>query len=153
MDTPTLSLLLTRTTFRHWRAQPRQTALLVFIIALGIAVYFAIHLANRAAVASFQNFTELVTGESDWIVTAPSGGLPDSTLDEIRTALGSRAVDLFPVIETTATRPRASDAEAIGERSTFNLLGIDLLAVQNAAVGRRPDRAWFGQGADRKSVV
>ncbi len=145
MDTPTLSLLLTRTTVRHWRAQPRQTALLVLIIALGIAVYFAIRLANRAAVASFQNFTELVTGESDWIVTAPSGGLPDSTLDEIRTALGSRAVDLFPVIETTATRPRASDAEAIGERATFNLLGIDLLAIQNAAVGRRPDRAWFGQ--------
>jgi putative ABC transport system permease protein len=146
METPTLSLLLSRTTFRHWRAQPRQTALLILIIALGIAVYFAIRLANRAAVASFQNFTELVTGESDWIVTAPSGGLPDSTLDEIRTALGSRAVDLFPVMETTATRPRASEAEAIGERETFNLLGIDLLAVQNAAVGRRSDRAWFGQG-------
>lgn len=145
MDASTLRLLLTRTTLRHWRTQPRQSALLVLIIALGIAVYFAIRLANRAAVASFQNFTELITEESDWIVTAPSGDLPDSLLAEVRAALGSRAVDLFPVIESTATAPRQREDEALGERATYSLIGVDLIALQNAAASRRQDRSWFGQ--------
>lgn len=144
MDASTLRLLLTRTTLRHWRNQPRQSALLVLIIALGIAVYFAIRLANRAAVASFQNFTELITEESDWIVTAPSGDLPDSILSNLRTALGTQPVEIFPILESTATVPRQREDESLGERATFTLLGIDLIAVQNAAAGRR-DRSWFGQ--------
>ena len=148
MDPATLRLLLTRTTLRHWRTQPRQSALLVLIIALGIAVYFSVRLANRAAVASFQNFTELITEESDWIVTAPSGDLPDSILPEIRAKLGARPVEVFPVIESTGTVPRTRDDEALGERETYTLLGVDLVAIQNAAAGRRQDRSWFGQPLD-----
>lgn len=143
-----LRLLLGSTTLRHWRREPRQTALLVCILALGVAVYLSIRLANRAAVASFANFTGLVTEESDWVVTATAGDLPESVLVEMRDALGARAVDLVPVIETTATPPRRSEAESIGERPTFTLVGVDLVSVQNAAVGRRQDRAWFGQATD-----
>lgn len=148
MNREVVPLLLARTTLRHWRAQPRQSALLVLIVALGIAVYFAVRLANRAAVASFQNFTELITEESDWIVTAPAGDLPDSALDELRDALGPRPVDVFPVVESTATKPRPpGDTDLLGQRATFSLVGVDLVALQNAAAGRRNDRAWFGQAA------
>lgn len=148
----TLQLLWSTTTLRHWRRAPRQTALLVTIIALGVAVYFSIRLANRAAVASFSNFTELVTEESDWILTAASGDLPESALDEARKALGDQAVDLFPVLESTATRLRSRPDESIGERMTFTLLGVDLIAVQNAAAQRRMDRSWFGQAVTNASV-
>ncbi|KAB2674594.1 MAG: FtsX-like permease family protein [Verrucomicrobia bacterium] len=139
-------LLLRRFALRHWRAAPRQTALLVAVLALGIAVYFSIRLANRAAVASFRNFAELLAEESDWIVSAPAGLLPESVLSEIRGALGDRAVDLVPVLESTAALPRAAGGDdAIGARATFHLLGVDLVGVQNAAARRGGGRAWFGQ--------
>ena len=139
-------LLLGSTTWRHWRRQPRQTALLVAILAMGVAVYLSIRLANRAAVASFASFTGLVTEESDWVVTAAAGDLPETALLEMREAMGGLAVDLVPVLETTATPPRRSASESIGERPTYTVVGVDLVAVQNAAVGRRLDRSWFGQG-------
>lgn len=140
-----LTLLLARFTLRHWRGAPRQSALLAVILALGIAVYFAIRLANRAAVASFQNFTELITGENDWIVSAPAGSLPEPVLREMRDALGSLPVAILPVLETTATRPRQSTNETLGSRATFTLVGVDLVGVQNAAAGQVRDRSWFGQ--------
>lgn len=146
MPPATLRLLLRSTTLRHWHTHPRQTTLLVLIIALGIAVYFAIRLANRAAVASFQNFTELITQESDWILTAPSGDLPDSLLQAARTTLGTQAVEIFPVLESTATAPRSSNDESIGDRPTFTLLGVDLIALQNAAAAHH-QRSWFNQPA------
>ena len=51
-------VLLRRTTLRHWRTEPWQTALLVVILALGVAVYLSVRLANRAAVASFQTLID-----------------------------------------------------------------------------------------------
>ncbi len=151
MNTGITVLLWRRFTVRHWCAAPRQSALLVLILALGIAVYLSIRLANRAAVASFQNFAELITEESDWIVSAPAGLLPDSAPATMRAALGSRPVELFPVLENTAAKPRPPIDEGIGTRPTFHLLGIDLVGVQNAAVRHQADHAWFSPPAGQKA--
>ena len=70
-------LLLRRFALRHWRLAPGQSALLVLILALGVGVFTSIRLANRAAVASFTHFTETLTGQSDWIIQAPAGPLPE----------------------------------------------------------------------------
>ncbi|MGH7996260.1 MAG: ABC transporter permease, partial [Opitutaceae bacterium] len=99
------ALLLRRFSLRHWRRAPGQNALLVLILALGVGVFIAVRLANRAAVASFRNFTGTLVGESDWIIEPPSGSLPESVLAELRAKLGTRPVALVPVVETTATRP------------------------------------------------
>jgi putative ABC transport system permease protein len=130
-------VLLRRTTLRHWRTEPWQTALLVVILALGVAVYLSVRLANRAAVASFQNFTDTLTGQSDALIRAPAGDLPESVLPELRAALGARAVHLIPVVETTAALPRApgEDGQRFG-RETYRLLGLDLVALAN--LPRRP---------------
>ena len=141
----TVGLLLRRFTLRHWRGAPRQTALQILILALGIAVFFSIRLANRAAVASFQNFTGLLAQQSDWQITAPSGALPVSTLAEIRAALGDEPVEIIPVVETTAARPHANPEEQIGSRQTFHLLGLDLVAIQNLASAQDTDHGWFDQ--------
>ena len=77
-------LLFRRFSLRHWRVAPGQSALLVLILALGVGVFIAIRLANRAAVASFSNFTDTLIGQSDWIVEAPSGTLPEAILPELR---------------------------------------------------------------------
>ena len=142
-----VGLLWRRFTWRHWCLAPVQSAILVAILSLGVGVFFAIRLANRAAVASFQNFTDLITAESDGLISPPAGLLPETVLTELRTAFGSRPVQLIPVLETTAARPRQSETEVIGSRGTFQLLGLDLIAVQNLAERRRPDRSWFDQSA------
>ena len=142
---PTVGLLLRRFTLRHWRSAPRTTALQILILALGIAVFFSIRLANRAAVSSFQNFTGLLTQQSDWQISAPAGELPVSALAELRNALGDEPVEIIPVIETTAARPHEQKEEQIGSRQTFHLLGLDLVAIQNLASASDTDRSWFDQ--------
>jgi putative ABC transport system permease protein len=140
-----LRLLLGRFTLRHWRTAPRTTALQIFILALGIAVFFSIRLANRAAIASFQNFTGLLKQESDWQISAPAGELPVSVLNEIRTAFGYEPVEMLPVIETTGATPPSRSEEQIGSREQFTLLGLDLVAVQNLASASQDDQGWFDQ--------
>ena len=142
---PILGLLLRRLTLRHWRSAPRQTVLQILILALGIAVFFSIRLANRAAVASFQNFTGLLTQQSDWQITANAGSLPVSALAEIRDALGSEPIEIIPVVETTGAPPHGKAPEQIGSRRTFHLLGLDLISLQNLPATKEVDRDWFGQ--------
>lgn len=126
-------LLLRRFSLRHWRSAPGQNALLVAILALGVAVFIAVHLANQSAVASFGNFTETLVGKSDWVIEAPAGSLPESVLPELRAALGPRPVEIIPVVETTAGRPvNAADTSSL-ERETYTVLGIDLIAVSHLA--------------------
>ncbi len=129
----TVLLLLRRFAARHARLAPRQTALLAGILALGVAVFISIRLANRAAVASFTHFTDTLTGQSDWLIQAPAGTLPESVLPELRTALAGQAVLLFPVVESTAARPPGPDDTAAFGRATFTLLGVDLISLTNLA--------------------
>ena len=142
---PTVALLLRRFTLRHWRQAWRQTLLQVLILALGIAVFFSIRLANRAAVTSFQNFTGLLTQSSDWQISAPAGELPVSVLTELRMAFAGEPVEILPVVETTAARPHARQEEQIGSRQTFSVVGLDLVAIQNLASASDNDHSWFDQ--------
>jgi len=127
-----MTLLFRRITLRHWLGAPRTSLLLVLTLALGVAVYLSIRIANKAAVSGFANFTELVSTQSDFVVQAPSGPLPESVLGEMRTALEPYAVTLIPIVETTAAKPRGKD-EPVGlsQGQSFTLLGLDLIALQN----------------------
>ena len=135
MNGSLLPLLLRRLSLRHARLAPGQTALLVFILALGVAVFTAVRLANRAAVSSFTHFTDTLTGQSDWIIQAPAGPLPERVLPELRAALADLGVQIHPVVESTAAEPLAPDAPAEQRfgRRTYTLLGVDLVAVANLA--------------------
>ncbi|MBL9135423.1 MAG: FtsX-like permease family protein [Verrucomicrobiales bacterium] len=146
-------LLLRRLAWRHWQLAPVASGLLVLILALGVAVFFAIRLANRAAVNSFQHFTELVTTQTDWILQAAAGDLPEGVLPEIRGALGEAPVVILPVVESTATRPPEGGGQRIGARETFRLLGLDLIGIQNFASGA-PSAAgqrWFTESTSTTS--
>jgi len=128
-------LLFRRFSLRHWRVAPGQSALLVLILALGVGVFIAIRLANRAAVASFSNFTDTLIGQSDWIVEAPAGTLPESILPELRSALGTRPVVIVPVVESTAARPLPG-YQGYYERTSYTVLGVDLIGISNLAAAR-----------------
>lgn len=128
-----VALLWTRFSWRHVRLAPVASGLLVTILAVGVGVFFSIRLANRAASASFQNFTDLLSAESDGVISAPAGALPETVLRELREALGTEPVQLVPVLESTGTPPRRAEVEAIGSRPTIQLLGLDLVALRNLA--------------------
>jgi putative ABC transport system permease protein len=145
------TLLLRLFAVRHWRSAPGQSLLLVLILALGIAVFFSIRLANRAAVASFQNFTDLITQESDWLIQAPVGRLPEQVLVEVREQLGDAAITIVPVLETTGARPSTDPDEPIGARETFQIVGIDLIGTQNLAAERAQSHSWFRDPGESSS--
>ncbi len=126
-----LRILWTRFAWRHWRLAPISSWLLLLILALGVAAFFSIRLANEAAVAGFANFTDLITSESDGLITAPVGPLPTSVLKDLRQLLGNTPVNLVPVLETSAVPPRRAETEGIGARPTYQILGLDLPALVN----------------------
>ena len=151
-----LRLLFERFTLRHWRRGPGQAVLLITILALGVAVYFSIRLANRAVLRSFERFTEVLSRESDFLISAPTGRLPENILPELRVALGARPVHIIPVLETTATRVREGTATELGSGDSFRLVGLDLIGIQNLReedASPEPLReAWSGAGAGANAI-
>jgi len=142
--------LLRQFTLRHWRLFPSRSLLLLLLLSLGIAVFLSIRLANRAAVSSFTNFTEVLTRQSDLILSSPAGPLPEAILDTLRARcklpqLISAHLEIVPVVETICAQPQSNEANQIGSRSTFTLLGVDLVALQNFAAEAHLDTSWAGQ--------
>ncbi len=144
-----LRILWSRFAWRHWRQSPVSSLLLLFILSIGVAAFFSIRLANRAAVASFEDFTGLITSQSDGVITAPAGALPETVFTDLRQLLGNSPVNLVPVLETSAVAPSHGGTEEIGSRPTFQLLGLDLPALVNVS-GRQTKAdddnqgGWFG---------
>jgi len=134
-------LLWTRVSWRHACGTPWTTALLILTLALGVAVFLAIRLANRAAISSFQNFTDVVTAESDGLILSPAGSLPESLLPELRERFPDAPVHWVPVVESTAVEPGDGTSTTIGGRPTYTLLGVDWVSLQNLAQARRHQRA------------
>jgi putative ABC transport system permease protein len=145
-NTTVLRILWSRFAWRHWRLSPVSSILLLLILAIGVAAFFSIRLANRAAVGGFQNFTGLITSQSDDLITARAGTLPETVLPKLRQLLGNQPVNLVPVLETSAVAPSREDNQSIGARPAFQLLGLDLLALVNLTSQENNDQGWFGSG-------
>lgn len=128
-DRAVVALLWRRFLWRHWCREPGLTALLVGVLALGVAVFLAVRLANKAAVSGFGFFTESLAGESDFIVRPRSGNLSSDNLVDMRQSTGSWPVAIFPVLEASAAMASAPDS------SLLRLVGADLVSLGNAAVG------------------
>ncbi len=124
-------LILRRCALRHWRLAWRQQAALLLILALGSGVYLAMRLANRAALAGFEQFTSGITRQADFTVTGTTGPLTENWLQEMRDALAERPVHLLPVVEETVTPLAAGRAGEIGSRPTWRLLGVDFVSLLN----------------------
>lgn len=112
--------------WRHWKREPGLTAVLIGILALGVAVFLSVRLANKAAVTGFGMFTESVAGTSDFILRSPSGKLDARVLKQLRGVTGTTPVGIFPVLEISAAS--AKDPES----GLLKLVGVDFVALQNA---------------------
>lgn len=124
-------LLTRRILLRHWKKAWRSTLALTLTLALGVGVFFAIRLANRAAVSGFQLFTDSVTGGSDLIISSPAGWLDEQVLARLRDAAGDTPATFFPVLETTATLPGSGRGEDGFFARQLQVVGVDLPSLAN----------------------
>ncbi|MDF1859289.1 MAG: ABC transporter permease [Verrucomicrobiales bacterium] len=134
-------LLWSRLIWRHWKKEFRLTLVLILILALGVAVFLSVRLANKAAVSGFGMFTESIAGESDAILRPRSGILEEGVLRELRDLTGSHPIGIFPVLEATGVV--GSDEK----QGLLRLVGADLVALQNAGNYAEGGAQSFGGGA------
>ncbi len=140
---PIGGVLWSRVIRRHWAREPLLTATLAGILALGVAVFLAVRLANQAAVAGFGLFTESISGESDLILRPAAGRLDAGLLRELRQISGTLPVDYFPVLELSGVLAGEED------RGLLRLVGVDLVAIGNA-IGQSGEAAGSGLGPVRE---
>ena len=120
------ALIRARVIWRQWKKEPVVPAVLVLILALGVAVFLAVRLANRAAVTGFSLFTESISGDSDLLVRPRAGKFHENELSSLRVALGSTPASVFPILETTAAASPTSGSRI------FRVIGTDFVALPNA---------------------
>jgi putative ABC transport system permease protein len=106
-----------RLILRPFYREPLRTALILFAVALGVAVVLAIELAGDAAAGSFRSSVETLTGNSDLEATAV-GGVPDSVVGKLATLPYS--ITIHPRIEDYAV------ISATGQ--TVPVIALDLVA-------------------------
>ncbi|HQO29846.1 MAG TPA: ABC transporter permease, partial [Accumulibacter sp.] len=105
----------------QWRSRRTATLLSLLAIALGVALAYAVHLINQAALADFARAMHRVQGEPDAVLAArdSAGRVPLATVNEIAR---DPAVQLIaPVIET---RVRLA-----GSAQPLRLLGVDVFSA------------------------
>ena len=127
--------------------RPRaRLALSVAGIALGIALGYAVHLVNRAAVAEVAAAVRSVAGEADIEVRGGRTGFPESLYPSIAKLAGVSTVS--PVLEL--------DAGIAGTETTLHVVGLDILRaaiLQPALAGAEryeflaPDRVLLSAAA------
>lgn len=123
-----------RVVLRALLREPGRALLTCFAVGLGVASFLSIRLANRAAVASFEQFTQGVGQGSDFVVTAEAGPLPETHLTALR-----------PLQDEAWTRPILEGSFSRGlPPESFQLLGLDLVglgagAPQEPAQGQAPE--------------
>ncbi|MEO6871551.1 MAG: FtsX-like permease family protein [Chthoniobacterales bacterium] len=102
---------------RYLARHPLLATLNVATVALGVALYLAIQIANGSANRAFEASVDVVAGKAQLEVTAPADDLPDRLLPQIAHTPGVAAAT--PIVRGFVTLPQFP-----GEY--LDLLGIDV---------------------------
>lgn len=131
-----------RLILRPFFREPLRSSLIIFAVALGVAVVLAIELAGNAAAGSFRSSMETLVGNSGLEVRAV-GGVPDSVLAKL--AQLPYPIAIHPRIEDYAVVPDSGE--------TVPLIGLDLVGDGSSLVAsdRAPANIEF-KGEDLKAL-
>ncbi len=110
---------LLKTGLRDAMRRPWLTGLMIFSVALGVAVVVAIDLANDSAARAFQLSTEAVVGRATHVIQGGPGGLDEDLYRRLRVDFGYRLS--APIVDGYA------GVEEMGGQ-TMHVLGVDPLA-------------------------
>lgn len=102
---------------RHLRQHPLLATLNILSVALGVAVFLAIQIANQSANRAFAATVDMVAGKADLEVTTPSGAIPDTAFPTVQSSDGIAAAT--PLIRGLVIIP-----DFPGEY--LEILGIDI---------------------------
>src|SRR5205809_6307784 len=95
-----MSRLLRWISARHVWEEKGRTFLTLLGVALGVAVFVAIRLANHSALASFRDTVDAVAGRANLQISASGSGFDERLFPRIRATRGVRAA--APVIQVLA---------------------------------------------------
>ena len=138
---PRLTLLWRWMLAGEWRAQPMRALVAVAAIAVGVAMGFAIHLINAAALNEFSAAARSLSGEADLRVEGRESTFDESIYPALATREGVAAAS--PVLEIAAALP--------GNAEPLRIVGIDALragAVSPNLIGTPAKGALFDTLAD-----
>jgi len=119
--------LYARLVLRPLRLEAGRAILAVLTVALGVSVFLAIRLANRAAVASFEGFAQGIGTGAEYTVRAALGPLDEAGLARLEPL--RRDLWLRPVLEGSFTRRTGPARADSWEAETFQILATDLVGL------------------------
>ncbi len=122
-------ILLRLIHLRHWTRHPWSSIAFCAVIAVGVAAFFSIRLANRAAITGFTHFDKSLGMRPDAILTAPSGRMTGAALAQAHALIDPVPAVLAPVLETTATEADVNDQGLNTQQ--FLIVGLDPFAMSN----------------------
>lgn len=112
-----------RVALRPLLREPGRALLTCAAVALGVASFLSIRLANRAAVASFEQFTRGVGRGADLVLLGEAGPLPEAVVVRLRPVLDRAWIR--PILEGSFSRGTPAE--------TYQLLGLDLVGFGESA--------------------
>ena len=132
----------------EWRAHPGRMAIAVLAIAVGVALGFAVHLVNAAALDSFGRAVASVSGRADLVVRARTpAGFDERLYPRIARVTGVAAAS--PVVELSASWGRLARPGSKAQGGRFTLIGSDPLRAAHVTpglAGIRPTGPGAGPG-------
>src|SRR5712691_2183602 len=114
---PIMLILLRQISLPELRRHLLRYVLTLIGILLGVAIFSAIRTANASLKTSLRNTIDQIAGKAVLQVTAGQVGVPESSVEEVRSVSGVRAA--VPVIEAVVQATDASQGNIL-------ILGVDL---------------------------
>jgi putative ABC transport system permease protein len=148
-----------KTSLRHWLRHKLQSVTLIAILALGVASFLSIRMANRAAIKGFSGFTESVTGHVDFTLESPGDRFSVDWLGDIRRGLEQEPVELVPLLEIPAVvispaQKRIDQGDKIGlPGEPIRILGMDLVGIRNINNQDISSDLLFSEEAEEESDI
>lgn len=103
-----------------------RTLLAVLSVGLGVAVFLAVRLANRAAVASFEAYAQGAGQGATWVLRMETGAVQEAQLGALE-----------PLRHQASLQPVLEGAFTDKAQEPYQLLGVDLVDMGPAYLGQR----------------
>jgi putative ABC transport system permease protein len=100
----------------EWRAHPLRSAIAIFAIAVGVALGFAIHLINSAALNEFSAAVQTLSGQADLQVRGTQEWFDEELYPGLAQHPGVAVAS--PVLEVDAALP--------GQDRALKIIGVDI---------------------------